>query len=297
MKGLERTCPLCGTGNPAPYCEKNGFTILRCSTCGLAFVSDEPSEEQLKQFYLESYLPYYLLYGDFEEKAQRRYSLVEGAAGTGPGNLLDVGCSYGFFLNVARTHGWRVKGVEMGTRAVEFARAKYGLDVFEGPLQQASFPDSSFDVVTLFHVIEHARNPLSLLSTIGRVLKRGGYLVMLTPNVESLHSLMLGKDWTWLHPPDHLFYFSRRSMDLALRKSGFDVTTLRSITVDADNLLMQLGSLLIRTETKSKTEVAFRFTGLFRLARQFTNQLLAPERLLCSLADREDEILAIATRR
>ncbi len=293
---MEKVCPLCGTDGPAQYCEKNGFTVLRCTRCGLAFVSDEPTEEDLRKFYRESYLPYHLLYGDFEEKAERRYSLVESAAGDRPGNLLDVGCSYGFFLNVARKHGWTVKGVEMGSRPAEYARTKNGLDVFEGSLQRSNFADSSFDVVTLFHVIEHAQNPLDLLSTIRRVLKEGGLLVMLTPNIESLHSLMLGRDWTWLHPPDHLFYFSRSSLDLALHKAGFESTSLRSITVDADNLLVQLGSLLINTETTSKSQVAFRFTGLFRLARQFTYQLLAPERLLCSLIKKEDEIFAIAKR-
>jgi SAM-dependent methyltransferase len=293
---LDGVCPVCGTRGPAPYCEKNGFTILRCARCGLAYVSEEPTEEELRKFYRESYLPYHLLYGDFEEKAEKRYFLVESAAGDRIGSLLDVGCSYGFFLNVARKHGWTVKGVEMGSRPAGYARTTYGLDVFEGSLEQANFADSSFDVVTLFHVIEHAQNPFELLSAISRALKKGGLLVMLTPNIESLHSLILGRDWTWLHPPDHLFYFSRSSLDLALRKAGFGSTSLRSITVDADNLLVQLGSLLVKTESTSKSQVAFRFTGLFRLARLFTYQLLAPERLLCSLIQREDEIFAVAKK-
>jgi SAM-dependent methyltransferase len=294
---LERSCPLCGTSCPNLYCEKNGFTILRCSSCGLAFVNDEPSEEEVRKFYRESYLPYHLLYGDFEEKAERRYSLVESAAGNRLGSLLDVGCSYGFFLNVARTHGWAVKGVEMGSRPAEYARTRYGLDVFEGPLQKADFAESSFDVVTLFHVIEHARDPLDLLSTVRRILKKGGSLVMLTPNIESLHSQILGKAWTWLSPPDHLFYFSRRSMGLALRKCGFRAASISSITVDADNLLVQLASTLISTHrTPKKSQVAFRFAGLFRLGSLLTDGLLTPERLFCSLTKKEDEIFAVATK-
>jgi SAM-dependent methyltransferase len=260
-------------------------------------VSDRPGDADLRKLYRESYLPYHLLYGDFEDKAQRRYSLVQSAVGTRPGRLLDVGCSYGFFLNVARTNGWTVKGVEMGSRPSEYARTRYGLEVFEGPLQQADFADSSFDVVTVFHVIEHAQNPLDLLSTIGRVLKKGGSLIMLTPNIESLHSQLLGKGWTWLSPPDHLFYFSRRSMELALRKCGFRAASLRSITVDADNLLVQLASTLVKTHrTPKKSQVAFRFAGLFRLASLITDGLLSPERLFCSLTKREDEILVVATK-
>lgn len=294
---MERICPVCGTGHPNLYCEKNGFTILRCSSCGLGFVGDLPSEEELGKFYRGSYLPYHLLYGDFKEKAERRFSLVESAVGNRLGSLLDVGCSYGFFLNVARTHGWKVKGVEMGSRPAEYSRTKYGLDVFEGPLQQADFADSSFDVVTLFHVIEHARNPLDLLSTIRRILRKGGSLVMLTPNIESLHSQILGKAWTWLSPPDHLFYFSRRSMGLALRKCEFRVASLRSITVDADNLLVQLASTLISSHhTPKKSQVAFRSVGLFRVGSLLTDGLLTPERLLCSLTKKEDEIFAVATK-
>jgi SAM-dependent methyltransferase len=294
---LETICPLCRASDPALYREKNGFKILRCHSCGLGFVGDEPSEEELTKFYRDSYLPYHLLYGDFEEKAERRYSLVESAVGSRVGSLLDVGCSYGFFLNVARRHGWSVKGVEMGSRPSEYARTKYGLDVFEGSLQQADFADSSFDVVTLFHVIEHFRNPLDLLSTIGRILKKGGSLVILTPNIESLHSQILGKAWTWLSPPDHLFYFSRRSIGLALRKCGFRGASISSITVDADNFLVQLGSTLISThQTPKKSQVAFRFGGLFRLGSRLTDGLLTPERLFCSLTKKEDEILAVATK-
>jgi SAM-dependent methyltransferase len=294
---LDRICPICGRSGPSAYCEKNGFTILRCTSCGLAFVSDEPTEEDLRKLYRESYLPYHLLYGDFEEKAERRYSLVEEATSNRPGSLLDVGCSYGFFLNVARAHGWAVKGVEMGSRPAEYARTNYGLDVFEGPLHQADFADASFDVVTLFHVIEHAQNPLTLFSTIRRVLKKGGSLVLLTPNIESLHSQMLGKAWTWLSPPDHLFYFSRRSLGLALRMCGLRVDAMCSITVDADNLLVQLASTLISAQqTPKKSQVAFRSPGMFRFASLLTDGLLVPERLFCSITKKEDEIFAAATR-
>ena len=246
--------------------------------------------------YKASYLPYFLLYGNYEEKAEERYSLLEKVAGDTPGDILDVGCSYGFFLNVARRNGWRVKGVEMGSNAAETARIKYGLDVFEGSLEQAGFADSSFNVVTLFHVIEHARNPIAIFSEVRRILRRGGLLLLLTPNLDSVHSRLLGKRWTWLHPPDHLFYFTQRSIGLALRKSGFRVTDLRTMTVDADNLFIQLASLIIKTENASKSQVAFRMSRLFRLARTFSDQLLLPEKMICSLANMEDEIFAVAAK-
>lgn len=290
------SCPVCKLTAVDRYHEKNGFLILRCKSCGLAYVQDPFPQEELAKFYHTSYLAYHPLYGNFDEKAEQRYSLVTNAVGGPTGTLLDVGCSYGFFLNVARIHGWAVKGVEVGQIPSRHARTTYGLDVFQGALDQAHFSDSSFNVVTMFHVIEHAQDPLDLLSEVGRVLKRGGSFILLTPNIESLHSQLLGKAWTWLHPPDHLFYFSRRSLGLALHKTGFRIESLRSITVDADNLLVQLSSLLVRTKATSKTEVAFRWPKLFRLARVLTNQALLPERLLTSRMGREDEIFAVATK-
>ena len=253
-------------------------------------------EEDIARFYRSSYLPYHPLYANYDEKAEQRCVIVDQAVAGRRGDLLDLGCSYGFFLNAARSHGWKVKGIEMGPLASRFARDKYGLDVFEGTLDQANLAGSSLDVVTMFHVIEHAPKPLELLSAVAKVLKKGGSLVLLTPNIESLHSQLLGKAWTWLHPPDHLFYFSRRSLGLALGQRGFRVNSLRSITVDADNFLVQLSSLLIRTKEASKSEVAYHSPGLFRLARLFTSQALLPERLLCSRIGREDELFAIATK-
>jgi SAM-dependent methyltransferase len=142
------------------------------------------------------------------------------------GKLLDVGCSTGFLLNAARLR-FEPTGVEPSRWAADYAGRQLKILVRRGTLEEAKFPDASFDVVTLVDVIEHLADPLSTLQEIRRVLKPGGLLYVVTPNIASLMARLMRSRW-WGLRPAHIYYFSPRTLRHLLDKAGFEPILLRS---------------------------------------------------------------------
>jgi SAM-dependent methyltransferase len=147
----------------------------------------------------------------------------DGASG---GRLLEIGCSTGDFLSAAR-EAFEVYGVEADAAACAVARSR-GLECFNGALADAEFPAAHFDVVALYHVIEHLPSPARTLREIRRVLKPGGRLVVETPNIATPWFRLLGARWRQFIP-DHIFFFSPRTLTLACEQGGFAVREVRAV--------------------------------------------------------------------
>ena len=150
------------------------------------------------------------------------------------GELLDVGCGGGAQLVQMRALGWRVMGVDPDARAVDAATRIHGLDVRRGTLEQQRFPSGRFDAVVLSHTIEHVHAPEALLRECGRVLKPGGRLVVVTPNVESLGHRRLGTAWIGLQPPRHLYLFTCATLRRLAESAGLRVVSVRSSVRNAE---------------------------------------------------------------
>lgn len=143
------------------------------------------------------------------------------------GNLLDVGCGSGSFMEQMRSLGWAVRGVEPDPVAAGKARQR-GLEVDVGTLDTVNLPPSSFDAITLGHVLEHLSDPESALRRCARLLARDGVLVITTPNLCSYGHRVFRENWRGLEVPRHLRLYSARSLGLLLRRSGLSVRTLRT---------------------------------------------------------------------
>jgi SAM-dependent methyltransferase len=145
----------------------------------------------------------------------------------GPGRLLDVGCSAGFFLACALAAGWEAQGVELSDDAAELARRR-GLDVVTGTIELAELAPRSFDVVTMWDVLEHVEDPLATLRQAAELLGDGGLLFVSTPNVDGLFPRFsyrlarLAGRWPHPEPPRHLFQFSKATLGRFLREAGFE---------------------------------------------------------------------------
>jgi 2-polyprenyl-3-methyl-5-hydroxy-6-metoxy-1,4-benzoquinol methylase len=164
------------------------------------------------------------------------------ATAMGGKRLLDVGCGNGQALEILADLGWQVCGVEIDPRAVEAARSR-GLDVREGTLAQAQFPEGSFDAVTSSHVIEHVHDPRALLADSRRVLAPGGALVAVTPNARGMTHRLHGRNWRGLEPPRHLALFTRESLGALAESAG--LREVRVTTTPRAAALLHISSIEI----------------------------------------------------
>ena len=138
------------------------------------------------------------------------------------GRLLDVGCGVGDFLAHMATLDWEAEGIDTDPMVLQICRAR-GLSVRAGTLDSQDYPASSFDAVTLKHVVEHVHEPRAFLRECARILKPGGRLVVLTPNVRSLGHRVFGVSWLGLDAPRHLVLFTSESLRAAAEDAGLRV--------------------------------------------------------------------------
>ncbi len=215
--------------------------VLKCASCGLVFLEARVTEEEFdpeekvywdsdeqKQIYLGEKIQHTFL-KEFDRRLFRIESFLKK-----PGRVLDVGCGVGHFLVAARTHGWRPQGLDISKAASEAAHEAYGLEVSIGTLDQAAFPERTFDVITLWDVIEHVRKPIESLKAANRFLRPGGILAMKTPNEDSFFKWvartcfrLFGKKGSFLlkyvYYVPHYFSYSKKTMTKLLEKTGFEV--------------------------------------------------------------------------
>lgn len=227
-------CPLCGyNGNVSFRILKNGYHIYRCDDCNLMFVHPQPSPDELLRIYDNSYFSRgnkYLRMDETESQSRnldndkQKINIIKKYKENGM--LLDVGCAMGEFLYLARQEGFDVAGVEVSTLCTDYVKNKLGIDIHSGDLLSAHLPSNMYDVVTLWDVIEHLRNPVEIINELYRILRPGGILCFSTGDVESFYAHIMGRFWHLLTPPQHLFYFSAKSVRKMLDRYGFAVNEI-----------------------------------------------------------------------
>jgi SAM-dependent methyltransferase len=207
--------------------EKAGYRLYACERCGTGYLPRESVPGDLASLYSNGYFegagehgyPTYRREGALLAKNfHRRLDWIE--ARQAPGRLLEVGAAYGFFLAAARSRGWDASGVEIAPEcAAEAARSSgarvVAADFLEAPLE------GSFDVVCMFDVIEHLKDPLSALRRARDLLDENGLVVLETGDRASPWARLLGRRWYFIDPPQHLVYFSAESLRWTLRRAGF----------------------------------------------------------------------------
>ncbi|SNX60009.1 Methyltransferase domain-containing protein [Nitrosomonas ureae] len=152
-------------------------------------------------------------------KERRRYKCMY-LDQISPGRLLEVGCGNGKRLARMQALGWDVMGQEVDPVAASYVSEKRGIPVHLGMLQALDVT-KRYDAVILSHVIEHVHDPLSLLESCYRLLKKNGLLVILTPNIASYGHQKFGAGWRGLEPPRHLYLFNRKTLSWCAQKAGF----------------------------------------------------------------------------
>ena len=193
-----------------------------CRRCGLAWQDPLPDRETLQRLYREMPDEVYLSEQAGRRRAFRRgVRLLGRACGGRRGRLLDVGCSAGLGLEVAAADGWDVFGVEPSLPLGRIAQQRFGERIVLSSFEDAALEAGSFDAMAIWDVLEHMRDPVLALAKAASGLRAGGWLAVNVPNVESLIARSLGARWPLLLP-EHLYYFSPRSLRRLLARAGFE---------------------------------------------------------------------------
>lgn len=241
-------CPVCGSHRIQPVFKAKDYTvsqewfpIIACDDCTLRFTDMVPGEEEIGAYYKsDDYISHTETAKGFINSVYhsvRRRTLLQKKAlirqktGKTTGNLLDLGCGTGAFLQVMQAAGWMVKGLEPdpGARAIAASR---GIDV---SAISAFFhlPQHSFDVITLWHVLEHVHQLHAYVEQFSKLLKPDGLLVIAVPNYTAADAEHYQENWAAYDVPRHLYHFSPAAMRRLMEQHGFTVEDTRPMWFDS----------------------------------------------------------------
>jgi 2-polyprenyl-3-methyl-5-hydroxy-6-metoxy-1,4-benzoquinol methylase len=241
-------CPLCGRRDEELLLEAPDpnpgdgpslrFAVVCCKSCGLTYTNPRPDEECIGRFYPSDYRPHRrprkMRHAGKPSRMARwtGRSVPERDGGlpwVGQGRLLDFGCGGGNYMKRMADQGWRVTGLDAAVGAVREIQEGLGLRALVGTLPHPELTPGSFDVVTMWHSLEHVHRPLAILREAFKLLVPGGKLVVACPNLDSWAFRTFGPSWFALDLPRHLVHFTPATLTAMLTAGGFRVEQMRLI--------------------------------------------------------------------
>jgi 2-polyprenyl-3-methyl-5-hydroxy-6-metoxy-1,4-benzoquinol methylase len=278
-------CRICCTAEqPDQLYRQSSFHVVRCKKCGTVFVQpvDRSVNMELEQqaaadgerYMRKVFIEREGFWARHWTERLRKVELLLGRKGC----LLDVGCAVGHFQLVAESRGWTTVGVEYSQDQVNYAREVFGLDVHAGRFEEADFEPASFDLITLWSVIEHVADPRSFFARARVLLKPEGMLVLQTPNQSSLitslaglgYHLSGGRYFLPIYSLDHIFRFDEQTLRRLLEKSGFEVVKIEQY----DNLNVMLARMALQPKAALR-RISLAFLHLLAALLNRRNQLVA----------------------
>lgn len=246
------SCPVCNSEKFKPFlsCEDytvshETFQIVECAGCGFHFTNPRPTESEIGKYYQsEEYISHSGTKKGIVNRAYhivRNYTLAKklqlilrlnGNKKPATVNLLDYGCGTGEFLNTCKKAGFQISGIEPDDKARSFAVEKYGLNV-TSPASINSFKSNFFDMVTLWHVLEHIHRLKEFLAELKRIMKGRGVAIIAVPNLTSLDAKIYKEFWAAYDVPRHLYHFSPKDIRQLFSEFGFDLEYVKPMVFDA----------------------------------------------------------------
>ena len=236
-----RSCPLCNANDESNLFTKSGFNHVRCRICELVYVNPILNEEKLHNFYLDEESYNNVLTNSLQIELDRlrfnyHLDLIEQHMGLQkPGKILDVGAGPGTFVEIAKERSWDPTAVEFNSFCVKRIRS-LGIECIDTPLEYSNFPDNSFDCVTLWAVFEHLQQPHSMLQVINRLLKPGGVLAILVPNIDSLAAKIMHESCATFSGDTHINFFSPKTLCNIQELNGFSVLETETIFSEVNTI-------------------------------------------------------------
>lgn len=226
-------CRYCGGKDLVQKNYINGYGIYLCNSCQI--LQTKVHNEQIKRTNIDKYNKLYIknyleirkpqLIKDFKISIHEIEKLKHG------GNILDVGCGTGIFLETLVNNSrykWEIKGIDINNNSVSKASLGIRKNILKKSINHTNFKNSYFDVITCYDVLEHSSDINKSLIEIRRVLKNDGILLIQVPNSKSLMCFLTKNDWDWWCVPDHVFHFTKNSITRLLEDKGFHIIMIRT---------------------------------------------------------------------
>lgn len=232
MADFHKKCLICGNEKLKKLDRYQKTYLVKCKNCGFVFAQRIPTVQELVSHYngyrRDDYLSPITI-KRYEEVLDR----LEPYRKTN--KMIDVGCGMGYFLEVAKSRGWEVFGTEYTDKAIEICESK-GITMHQGVLDVNNYEAESFDVVTSFEVIEHINNPIEEVSNIHHLLRKQGAFYVTTPNFNSLLRYHLKEEYNVIVYPEHLCYYTPKTLKDLMRSNGFDKVRLEATGISLTRL-------------------------------------------------------------
>ncbi len=241
-------CPLCGRRENeilhAFRDDHGNYALSVCSACRMHYLSPRPTLETIGVYYEASHYTPFLSSDKKNSLFVRIYRIVRNQSVAWKrrkiekikptASLLDIGCGTGEFLHEMRRNGWKVRGLEPSPEASQFARKELELEVTTGfiDLQGMNSVAGHYDVITMWHVLEHVHQPNEALQLVKNKMAEDGLLVIAVPNISSLDARIYGKDWVALDVPRHLLHFTPETMRKLIMEAGMTVIRCHQMPLD-----------------------------------------------------------------
>ncbi len=219
-------CYLCGSIDYRFWDKNNNSGLLKCNKCGLIYKNQLPNKQELEKKY-----SCYSCFGEPDSREKHvLISRVKKIEQYCPqrGKLLDVGCGIGLLLEAAQEYAWDIRGIEPQEEAVVKISDTVRDKVILGTLTRGLFENNTFDVVVFWSVLEHISTPLEILIIARDILRKGGLLVIQTPNASSISAAYFKGCWSQANETDHLCLWPKNTIVQQLTELGFSIREIRS---------------------------------------------------------------------
>lgn len=252
--------------------EKN--YLVKSKSSGFVFCSKIPTDEEIYNHYNN----YPIGYGaDSAITTIRINEVLDGFEKFRKTNkMLDVGCGPGLFLIEAKKRGWEVYGTEFTDNQLTYLKNK-GINTLKGKLSDDSFENELFDVIISSEVIEHINNPVEEIQQFYRLLRKGGVVYITTPNFNALERYLLKGDYEIIEYPEHLCYYTPKTINLLLTQNGFEKLKITTTGISLARIKKSLKRKNNESTESVASDEALREqleTGYKRHLKSFINGLL-----------------------
>lgn len=233
MERAAARCILCNSSERSLLYRRENWTVYCCGACGLGFLDPRPDQDELNELYRTGYFQSHYdegLKADSPEMKRRlsqethRMRFFRGIKRQG--RLLDIGCGMGYFLFACRLRGYSVEGMDISADSAAYVCRELGIPVAVGTVDGVDYPAESFDIITMWHFLEHAREPAKYLEKARQWLKPEGILVVDVPNYRGTDARKMWDRWPQWSLPYHFYHFTPETLKKLLEKHGF--RTIRS---------------------------------------------------------------------